>query len=1010
DSEPTATAPTSAGSYTITVSLAEGDAYDAIADLALGAYTIAKATVSVDWSNIALTYTGSAQAPTATATGVLQEDLPLTVSGQQTNAGDSYEATASLATPNANYALEVASTVKVFSIAAATVSVQWGDAAFTYTGSAQAPTATATGVLQEDLPLTVSGQQTNAGDSYEAIASLATPNANYALEAASAVKLFSITPATLTVTPHEQSKTYGAADPAFTYDVDNLQNGEQASAVLSGELSRVPGDTVGSYSIEQGGLSANSSYSISFTSGKQLTILKAAPSSSHLAFKLPDTATYDGQKHRVEVALKSNYTGMGAIAVLYNGDTAPPSSAGTYAIAVSIRSGTNFSDASDLALGAFTIKKAAPSTSHLNFLLPDTATYNGSEHPVEVALKSDYSGMGKITVLYYADNETLLPSAPVNAGAYAVKVGIPDSGNFSRDTVALDAFTIGKATLTKGYLLFTQDSSVIYDGLAHGVPTPQLKSPYTGIGPVTVLYNGSEAQPDSAGAYAISIKTTAGANFHSVSDLSLGATFAINYLVRFDANGGSPVPPQQVALAGDTVARPGDPGKQGYFFGGWCSDAGLTRPWSFSTDKVTGNTTLYARWSTSEYELWGVVMRKEEEAAERFAPYAGAIVVYTVGSAPADTVRTDASGRYRVSELELGDTVTLRLQEVERGWMATPLQQTCTISSAGLQADTIFYEPDTDTVSLLWLALIVNGNEQLASWSRKEIDSITYYQIGCNLNSSTLSIRYATPAGVTASVSMETETGAVEPLSSAENQIAVDMENPGRKVYYIDLSSKKRYVVVLYRRYGLFDIITEHLGNLRVVNNNPQTNGGLQIASCRWYMKQAAAEGDAAEWQLVGNKLYYSIGPSATDKFTSQDSMYVVLQTEQGEQITTCVDVKVTSKNNENGGSGGSGGSSSSSKEDRDNSAYPNPVQGGGKIYLKESVIIGSDDDDGGGSEEHYATYRLFTSQGKLVLSGSAYVLIEGLVMPETAGTYYLVLDGNAGRKTMQIAVGQRKK
>ena len=814
--------------------------------------------------------------------------------------------------------------MKPFSIAAATVSVQWGDAAFTYTGCAQAPTATATGVLKEDLPLTVSGQQTNVGDSYEATASLATPNANYALEATSAVKPFSITPATLTVTPHEQSKTYGDADPTFTYDVDNLQNGEQASAVLSGELSRVPGDTVGSYSIEQGGLSANGSYSISFTSGKQLTILKAAPSSSHL-----------------------------------------------------------------------------------NFQLPDTATYNGSEHRVEVTLKSDYTGMGKITVLYYADNETLLSSAPVNAGAYTVKVGIPDSGNFSRDTVALGAFTIGKATLTKGYLLFTQDSSVIYDGLAHGVPTPQLKSPYTGIGPVTVLYNGSEAQPDSAGAYAISIKTTAGANFHSVSDLSLGATFAIKYLVRFDANGGSPVPPQQVALAGDTVARPGDPGKQGYFFGGWCSDAGLTRPWSFSTDKVTGNTTLYARWSTSEYELWGVVMRKEEEeAAERFAPYAGAIVVYTVGSAPADTVRTDASGRYRVSELELGDTVTLRLQEVERGWMATPLQQTCTISRAGLQADTIFYEPDTDTVSLLWLALIINGNEQLASWSRKEIDSITYYQIGCNLNSSTLSIRYATPAGVTASVSMETETGAVEPLSSAENQIAVDMENPGRKVYYIDLSSKKRYVVVLYRRYGLFDIITEHLGNLRVVNNNPQTNGGLQIASCRWYMKQAAAAGDAAEWQLVGNNLYYSIGPSATDKFTSQDSMYVVLQTEQGEQITTCVDVKVTSKNNENGGSGGS--SSSSSKEDRDNSAYPNPVQGGGKIYLKESVIICSD--DGGGSEEHYATYRLFTSQGKLVLSGSAYVLIEGLVMPETAGTYYLVLDGNAGRKTMQIAVGQRKK
>ncbi|MCL2131389.1 MAG: hypothetical protein FWH36_02875, partial [Lentimicrobiaceae bacterium] len=69
------------------------------------AFTIAPAIVPVQWGKTSLTYNGSPQAPTATATGVLGEDLPLSVSGAETDEGSGYTATASLSPADSNYTL-----------------------------------------------------------------------------------------------------------------------------------------------------------------------------------------------------------------------------------------------------------------------------------------------------------------------------------------------------------------------------------------------------------------------------------------------------------------------------------------------------------------------------------------------------------------------------------------------------------------------------------------------------------------------------------------------------------------------------------------------------------------------------------------------------------------------------------------------------------------------------------------------------------------------------------------
>jgi uncharacterized repeat protein (TIGR02543 family) len=74
------------------------------------------------------------------------------------------------------------------------------------------------------------------------------------------------------------------------------------------------------------------------------------------------------------------------------------------------------------------------------------------------------------------------------------------------------------------------------------------------------------------------------------------------FTVTFEANGGSSVD-RQTVVEGDTVKRPSTPTKVGYTFVEWCSDAACTTPWDFTNGKVTGDTTLYARWSINRYTV-----------------------------------------------------------------------------------------------------------------------------------------------------------------------------------------------------------------------------------------------------------------------------------------------------------------------------------------------------------------------------------------------------------------------
>ncbi len=110
-----------------------------------------------------------------------------------------------------------------------------------------------------------------------------TAGANYALTFAGAN--LTIGTKTVDVTAHPKSKTYGTADPQLTYTATGLLGQD----TVSGNLTRVAGENVGTRAIQQGSLTAGANYDINFT-GAALTITPKALTGSITA----SDRAYDG--------------------------------------------------------------------------------------------------------------------------------------------------------------------------------------------------------------------------------------------------------------------------------------------------------------------------------------------------------------------------------------------------------------------------------------------------------------------------------------------------------------------------------------------------------------------------------------------------------------------------------------------------------------------------------------------------------------------------------------------
>lgn len=69
------------------------------------------------------------------------------------------------------------------------------------------------------------------------------------------------------------------------------------------------------------------------------------------------------------------------------------------------------------------------------------------------------------------------------------------------------------------------------------------------------------------------------------------------YTVTFNMQGHGSAPQSYTGIkSGALIQKPSDPTASGYRFEGWYKDSSCKTAWNFSTDKVTADTTLYAKW------------------------------------------------------------------------------------------------------------------------------------------------------------------------------------------------------------------------------------------------------------------------------------------------------------------------------------------------------------------------------------------------------------------------------
>ena len=89
-----------------------------------------------------------------------------------------------------------------------------------------------------------------------------------------------------------------------------------------------------------------------------------------------------------------------------------------------------------------------------------------------------------------------------------------------------------------------------------------------------------------------------------ITDISVSYTAAVtNVTVTFKANGHGTAPSSQTVQSGGKPTQPTAPTATGWTFGGWYKEQACTTAWNFSTDTVSTNTDLWAKWTATTYSI-----------------------------------------------------------------------------------------------------------------------------------------------------------------------------------------------------------------------------------------------------------------------------------------------------------------------------------------------------------------------------------------------------------------------
>ena len=584
----------------------------------------------------ALTYTVTGLVGSDTLTGALACEVD-----EKSNAGP-YDITKGTLAASDNY--DISFNNGTLTVEQKEVGLDWSNLSFTYDGQSHKPTATATYLVNNDaIVVSVSGEQTNAGESYTATASglTGTKAGNYKLPTANTTT-FTIGKAALTVTANDKNITYGEAPTNDGVTYDGFVNGETES-VLSGTLDydysyAQYGDVGNAYTITPKGLTSNN-YAITFVQGTLTVEQKEVGLDwSNLSF------TYDGQSHKPTAAANGTVNDD-EIGVTVTGEqtnagtdyTATASEltgnkAGNYKLpSVNTQSFTITKleiKGAIVKLDAFEYDTTVPNAKFINdetvdgkngTIVQGDSTKNVTYYYQATAfLKSqtdailDYYNKGEIEELELDESVfTELEATTFEPGKHYVLAVVTGDNYNNVPYITQSVFEVTKNTDKER----TAPTAPTVDGtkvtVAEADRTKSLQYSLDGTTwkPVTLDENGefTAEWATLVSNAALLLREAADDRYEKPSANATGtaAITTTTFTVTYDANGGINAP-EAVTVTSDrtvTVSGKANMTRKGYTFTGWNTEAKGTGTDYEQGVKLTNGTTLYAQWEANTYKV-----------------------------------------------------------------------------------------------------------------------------------------------------------------------------------------------------------------------------------------------------------------------------------------------------------------------------------------------------------------------------------------------------------------------
>lgn len=533
----TATAGSTVGTYPITVGGYTSANY--AITYANGLLTVDPAPLTITASNAGRTYGGANPAFSVAFAGfVLGEDetdltgsLTISTTAVAASAPGKYPITPS-GYSAANYAITYQS--GQLAIDPAPLTVTAGNADRLYGAANPAFSATYAGfvlgenesVLTGTLSLSTTATATSPAGSYPITAS-GLSSSNYTILFVPGA--LTVNPAPLTITADDQTRVYGAADPAFTSTPTGLVNGETAAVITGTPLyttTATATSSPGGYPISVSGLSA-ANYTITYQTGtltvtqRPLTIAADNQSRPYGSANPTLTASYSG------FATGEDETDLtGTLSISTAADAA--SGAGTYPITASGYSSVSY--AISYAPGTLTVTPAA-----LTITADSASRTYGAANPAFSATYTGFVEGEDETVLTGSLSLTTTATATSPAGTYPITAGDLTSSNYTI-TFVDGTLTVNKAPLT----VTAQNASRTY-----GAANPAFAVAYSGF----VL---SEDETALGGALTYTAPgPTAGVGLHPIQPAGLTSA---NYAITF-VDGVLTVTPAPVTVTANDASK-----------------------------------------------------------------------------------------------------------------------------------------------------------------------------------------------------------------------------------------------------------------------------------------------------------------------------------------------------------------------------------------------------------------------------------------------------------------------